>query len=173
MLNYHAVCASTDKETSIFTVTNQIPHLSSGYTMYSSNSTTMASKYANIGLKFLLPSSQILFSWGSNFIYCSHKKIKEQCCNQRRKYINGRLIMVIQVTIAMKNKPEVPLKAPLWTRPKEVALDESLLNMLWTQLLPITEASAGCWFSSIESFGRGDDNTWDTIDWAFTEDILQ
>jgi len=75
--------------------------------------------------------------------------------------------------LLLKNKPEVLSEAPLRTRPKEFALDGSLLNMLWTQLLPITEASAGCSFSSIESFGRGEDNPGDRMDWAFTEEIPQ
>lgn len=54
---YGAVCASTNKETSIFTVTHQIPNFSFCNTMESSNGTIVTPKYANIGLKLLLPTS--------------------------------------------------------------------------------------------------------------------
>jgi len=68
---YWAVGASTNKKTSIFTVTNQIPHFSFCNTMESSNGTIMTPKYANIGLKlFLATTWQILFA-RSPILICS------------------------------------------------------------------------------------------------------
>lgn len=58
-------------------------------------------------------------------------------------------------------------------RPKLILADVSLLNMLWTQLLPTTEASAGCWFWSDPSLGRGDGNAWADMDWDLTEESPQ